>query len=94
MNPILPAILAVETVAAQIIDVPQFVSQLGFGGIIVWVVLAGINRIDSRLERMEHTQRGLSSALWADLAARSPEDSFIYKQATKMLAKIESTKDS
>lgn len=96
MTPALPAILGCEIVVAQITDVPPWISQLGFGGIIVWVVLSGINRIDSRLERMEHTQRGLSSALWADLAARSPEGSFIYEQAKKMLSKMENSggKDS
>ncbi len=56
--------LILATFLAQVADFGPLVAQFGFGGLLVWIVTV-------RLDRIEHTMRGLSKALWMDLAHRS-----------------------
>lgn len=60
-------------------------TRVGWPGIVLWIVA-------SKLDQMEHTMRGLSKALWMDLAQRSTADDFIRKESEKMLAKMEAKK--
>lgn len=66
---------------AQLSDYGPLVSQFGFGGLLVWVVSV-------RLDRLEHTLKGLSKALWMDLAQRSGPG-FIRDEAKRMLSRME-----
>lgn len=71
------------TLLSQINEYAPMVPQLGFGGLVLWIVSRG-------LERIEHVLRGLSIALWTDLAARPYSDQFIKEQARKILSDLES----
>ncbi len=63
----------------QIIDL---LAKVGWPGIVLLIVARG-------LERIEHTVRGLSMALWMDLASRPHSDPFIKQTAQKEIARME-----
>ena len=62
--------------------IPGLVVQFGFGGVVLLMVHKG-------LERIEHTLRGLSKALWMDLASRPYTDKIIRDQANKIVAEMD-----
>ncbi len=65
---------------AQVTEFGPLISQLGFGGLLTWIVSV-------RLDRLEHTLKGLSKAMWMDLAQRSGPG-FIQDEARRMLEKL------
>lgn len=62
--------------------IPALIAQFGFGGILVVVVMRG-------MERIEHTLKGLSRALWSDLASRPYSQPFVKEQAKKICAQMD-----
>ncbi len=64
---------------------PGLVVQFGFGGVVLLMVHRG-------MERIEHTLRGLSRALWMDLASRPYTDKIIRDQAHKIVAEMDAGK--
>jgi len=66
-------------------DWSALIAQLGFGGMILLVV--------SRwLERIDHTLKGLSMALWTDLASRPQATDYIKETAKNQIARMEANK--
>lgn len=66
-------------------DYGALIAQCGFGGMVLIIV--------SRwLERIDHTLRGLSMALWTDLAARPTSTPYIQDMARKQISKMEHDK--
>lgn len=74
----------ISNFVAQISDYGPAIGQFGFGGVTLWIV-------NSRLTALEHTMKGLSKAMWMDLAQRSGPG-FIQEEARRMLAKMEQQK--
>lgn len=72
----------ISVILCQVTDYVPLIPQLGFGGLALWVVARG-------QERIEHVLRGLSIALWTDLAARPYADAFVKDQARKILTELE-----
>jgi hypothetical protein len=71
---------------AQVVgDYGQLMGQYGFAGMLCWVIV-------KRLDRIEHVVAGLSKALWFDIAARPSADKFIKDQAKKVIAEMERDK--
>lgn len=70
-----------HNIVAQVAEFGPLVSRLGFGGLLTWIVSV-------RLDRLEHTLKGLSKALWVDLAQRSGPG-FIQDEARRMLDKMD-----
>lgn len=70
-------------VLAQLTDAGPLIAQFGFGGLLVWIVTV-------RLDRIEHTMRGLSKALWMDLAERSGPG-WIRDEAKRTLDNMDAT---
>lgn len=60
------------------------VSQIGWPGLILYIVV-------TRLDRLEHTLKGLSKALWMDLASRPYTDIIIKDIARAEISKMESS---
>lgn len=60
----------------------DIVTKVGWPGVVLLVVMRG-------LERIEHTVKGLSMALWMDLSSRPNADDFVKKTAAKEIAKME-----
>lgn len=57
-------------------------AKIGWPGIVLVLV-------NQRIDRIEHTMKGLSMALWMDLASRPHADPFIHKTAQKEIARLE-----
>lgn len=64
-------------------------AQMGFGGALLYVIVRWLQRIEnvvsSRLEGVEHAMRGLSKAIWLDLANRADAGSFVREEAKKSI---------
>lgn len=63
-------------------DYGAIVAQCGFGGMVLIIV--------SRwLERIDHSLKGLSMALWSDLASRPSSTPYIKDMAQKQITRME-----
>lgn len=81
---------------AQAADYGPLVSQFGFGGALMWILVHRLDRYEDanarRAERNDHILRGLSRALWVDLASRPYSDRPTKDQAKKILAEMDAEK--
>ena len=68
---------------AQVADVSfaSIIAQVGWPGLVLWIVVRSLDRI-------EHTMKGLSKALWMDLASRPHADAFVKNEAKRMLSRL------
>ena len=68
---------------AQLEQIPisSIIAQVGWPGLVLWIVVRALDRI-------EHSLKGLSKALWMDLASRPHADEFVKQEARRMLAKM------
>lgn len=68
---------------AQLADVPigSIIAQVGWPGLVLWIVVRSLDRI-------EHSVKGLSKALWMDLASRPHADDFVKNEAKRMLSRM------
>lgn len=88
---------------AQVTDLGSVLPQVGFGGTLLVVIIRWLNRVEvfitTRLDAMERTSaqrneetnhviRGLSKAMWMDLASRPYSEPFIKEEAKRMLDKL------
>lgn len=77
---------------AQVAEFGPLVSQFGFAGALLWILVRRLDRYEDlnerRAERFEHVLRGLSRALWIDLAARPYSDLATKEQARKILSEM------
>ncbi len=80
----------IAQVAANIVaqmDTATLLPQFGFGGLVVWVVVSWLKKIEVSLENLNHTVRGLSKAIYLDLAERAQPGSFVREEAKRMVEK-------
>ena len=68
--------------AVTSLDVGTIITQVGWPGLVLWIVVRALDRI-------EHNLRGLSKAMWMDLAARPGADEFVKNEAKRMLRKLD-----
>ncbi len=75
--------------AADLATVAGPWAQMGFGGALLIIIIRWLQRIESvvsnRLEGVEHAMRGLSKAIWLDLANRADAGSFVREEAKRSL---------
>lgn len=62
--------------------VMDLLTKFGWPGVMLLIVMRG-------LERIEHTVRGLSMALWMELSTRRDADPFVRATAQREIAKME-----
>lgn len=81
---------------AQTLEYGPLVAQFGFGGALLWImvkwmesVIKLMERILVWMERTDHTLRGLSKALWMDLASRDCADRIVRDHAKQMVSRLE-----
>ncbi len=78
------------TFFAQVaVDYGPLVAQFGFGGATLWVLVKWMESITKWMERIDHTMRGLSKAMWMDLASRDGAEAFVKEHARKMVEKMD-----
>jgi len=66
-------------------DAVQPVAQWGLaGGLVAWICL----RVEKRLDKIEHTMKGLSAALLMDLSTRKVLGPTAQKMVDELLAKM------
>lgn len=75
------------------IDNVPMVAQLGFGGVLILVVLRGFDLIIRSLERIDHTMKGLGRAVWMDLASRPHADQYIRDEAHRVIERMDAQED-
>lgn len=63
-------------------NVVDIVAKIGWPGVILILLSRGLDRLD-------HTVKGLSMALWMDLSTRHGADPFVRETARKEIAKLE-----
>lgn len=68
-------------------NVLDTVTKIGWPGIVLLIVTRW-------LERIEHTVKGLSMALWMDLASRPHTDPYVKKTADREIARMEAKEKS
>lgn len=68
-------------------DYTTLVPQLGFGGVTIWIVVRWLSKMEQSLENLNHTMRGLSKAIYLDLAERATPGSFVREEAKRMVEK-------
>ncbi len=66
-------------------DATTLVPQLGFGGILVWVIVSWLKRVESKLDSLTHSIQSLAKAVWLDLAERATPGSFVREEAKRMV---------
>ncbi len=66
-------------------DPTTLVPQLGFGGILIWVIVSWMKRLDASLENLNHSMKNLSKSIYLDLAERAAPGSFIRQEAKRMV---------
>lgn len=71
--------LLAQITSDSIIDLA---TKIGWPGVVLLLVSRGI-------ERIEHTMKGLSMALWMELASRPHTNPFVRRMADKEIAKME-----
>lgn len=74
---------------AQAADYGTLIAQFGFGGAVLWILVKWMESITKWMERIDHTIRGLSKAMWMDLASRPSADAIIKKHAMEMVAQMD-----
>ena len=67
---------------AQMADYAQIATQVGWPGLVLWLVVRALDRI-------EHSLKGLSKALWMDLASRNHGDPYIKSVAQREIDRME-----
>lgn len=65
------------------------VTQFGFGGALIFVVLRGFEMILRTLLDINHTLKGLGMAIWTDLAVRPYVDEATRARANMAIQKME-----
>lgn len=61
-----------------------FAQYGAFGAVVAWICV----RVEKRLDKMEHTMKGLSAALLMDLSSRKVLGSQAQRMVDDMLAKM------
>lgn len=69
------------------IEATTLIPQLGFGGVLIWVIVSWLKKIETSLENLNHTIRGLNKAIYLDLAERATPGSFVREEAKRMVEK-------
>lgn len=82
------------SIVAQATEYGPIVAQYGFGGAVLWILVKWMESITKWMERIDHTLRGLSKAMWMDLASRPTADAIIQAHAKQMIAKMDAEKES
>ena len=72
------------------IYIPIFM-QFVFVLTMVWIVLRGQERMEAAQHTTDHVLRGLSRALWVDLASRPYSDAATKVQARKIIAEMDAS---
>lgn len=65
------------------------VAQMGFGGALLIIVVRWLTRVEAGLADVTHAMRGLSKAIWMDLAERAVPGSFIREEAKRTLQRMD-----
>ncbi len=71
--------------------ISTLIPQVGLGGTFLLIFARFLGRIEvifaSRMDNIEHAQRGLSKAVWMLLAEISTAGSFVREEAKRMVAR-------
>lgn len=93
---------------SQLENLGPLLPQAGFGGALLVIVIKWLNRVETfittqfaameraaaaRAEETNHVMRGLSKALWMDLASRPYSEPFIKDEARRMVTKMDAESD-
>lgn len=78
---------------SEVANFTPILAQFGWPGLILLIIIKWLDRMERVVERgfenQAHVNRGLSKALWTDLAARPYSDAMIKAEAIRELAKIQ-----
>jgi len=75
----------VNPLLAQIAEVSELVAKVGWPGVVLWVVV-------TRLDRIEHAMKDFSAALWLDLASRPGSEDSLKQKAQERVAQLKNEK--
>lgn len=84
---VIPLIIA----QAALGDLAPLIGQIGWPGVVLLIVVKWLQRLERAIDRSEHTNRGLSKALWMDLASRPYSSAYIKAEADRMITRMDAT---
>lgn len=70
-------------------NVVDVLTKVGWPGVVLLLVMRGLERLERAMEKFDHTMKGLAMGLWMELASRPHADPFIKATAQREIAKME-----